>query len=131
MPSPKKSAEKQKRYRENMKAAGYKQVLLWALPCDTGVRETMTAAGYRQAVAWEKPESGYKIKSKYIKVAAEIKINTIGAADTVPELKDALASAAGALFNSLDKSKVSKETRAAFTTAFLALIRPLGDPWND
>jgi hypothetical protein len=45
------NAEKQKRFREGMKAEGFKQVLLWALPCPTDVRERM--AGFRQVPAWE------------------------------------------------------------------------------
>jgi hypothetical protein len=47
------NAEKQKRFRENMKAGGFRHVLLWDFPCPADVRERMMAAGFRQAPAWE------------------------------------------------------------------------------
>jgi len=44
------NAEKQKRHRESMKAAGFKQVLRWALPCPADVRERMAAALWQPAL---------------------------------------------------------------------------------
>ena len=51
-----KNAEKQKRFRDNMKAEGYKRVTLWDAPSPAGQPGRMAGMGYRQVPAWEMPE---------------------------------------------------------------------------
>jgi hypothetical protein len=49
-----KNAEKQKRFRDNMKAEGYRRITLWDIPSPSGKR--MAGMGYRQIPAWELPQ---------------------------------------------------------------------------
>jgi hypothetical protein len=128
------NAEKQRRFRESMKALGFKQVLLWTLPCPADVQERMTAAGFRQAPAWEteKPRQEKKRNDPgRVKIAAAIRESSLGAADKSPEVRAALSRAAGEFLNTLGGSpggKLSPEAQAVYRD-FVELIRPLGDPW--
>jgi hypothetical protein len=121
------NAEKQKRFREGMKAEGFKQVLLWALPCPADVRERM-AAGFRQVPAWEaSPALGKKRKplpSGVVKVAVPVRESSLGAADNSPDVRRALYSAMAAFLDGLGESP-EKET---LYKDFAELIKPLGDP---
>jgi len=127
-----KNSEKQKRFRESMKAAGMKQVLLWAFPCPAEVRESMEAAGFRQAVAWEKPDNVHpKNEPKTtVKIAVKISEPMIDVASKSPEVKAALSHAMGGFLMELEKSGISKEEQAAYYAAFQGLLKPMGDPWG-
>ena len=89
--------EKQKRFREGMKAEGYKQVLLWSLPCPDDVRKRMAAADFRQCVAWEKRDKASQ-KDGTIKIAAVIRETSLYASVKSPEIQKALTAAAGSFF---------------------------------
>jgi hypothetical protein len=122
------NAEKQKRFRENMKADGFRQVLLWDFPCPADVRERMTAAGFRQSPAWEAaPRPGGKEKplsAGMVKAAAAIHETSIGIADKSPEVREALSLALGAFLR-----QVEKLPRQAWGNAYKdlqELLRPLG-----
>jgi hypothetical protein len=129
------NADKQKRFRESMKAEGFKQVLLWALPCPADVRERMSAAGFRQVPAWEseKPFETTKEKRRgdpgeqaMIKVAAAVRESSLGVADRSPEAKAALYRARCEFLNTLGGgSPLSPEAQAVYRD-FVELIRPLG-----
>jgi hypothetical protein len=123
------NAEKQKRFRENMKAAGLRQALLWDFPCPADVRERMAAAGLRQALAWEPvPPPGEQEKplpSGAVKVAARIHESSLGIADRSPEIRRALTAALGAFLREAEKLP-----RSAWGTAYSdmrELLRPLGE----
>jgi hypothetical protein len=122
------NAEKQKRFRENMKAGGFRQVLLWDFPCPADVRERMAAAGFRQAPAWEAaPSPGGKEKplpSGMVKAAVVLHENSLGIAGKAPEVHKALSAALGAFLR-----EVEKLPRAAWGNAYKdiqELLRPLG-----
>jgi len=120
--------EKQKRFRENMKAVGYRQVLLWALPCPADERERMTVAGFRQVPAWEKSTKWEEHnKQGKIKIASHIHESSIEAAARIPEVKKILASAIGGILNDLEKCP---ESNFLFSD-IRELLKPLGDPWGD
>ena len=127
------NSEKQKRFREGMKAQGFKQVLLWDLPCPADVRERMTAAGFRQIPAWEKVARDKKKKSGAVNVCAAINEASIGAAEKAPEVKKALSHAIAGFFHDLGgeiDTKLSKEADMVYHD-FIELLKPLGDPWRD
>jgi hypothetical protein len=118
-----------------MKAQGFKQVLLWALPCPADVRERMAAAGFRQVPAWEteKPRQEKKRGDPgRIKVAVPLCESSLGAADKLPEVRAALSRAMGEFLNTLGGGtpggKLSPKAQAIYSD-FLELIKPLGDPW--
>jgi hypothetical protein len=122
------NAEKQKRFRESMKADGFRQVLLWDFPCPADVRERMAAAGFRQAPAWEAaPGPGRKEKplpAGTVRAAAVIHESSLGAADKTPEIKQALSIALGAFLQ-----QVEKLPRASWGNVYKDiqdLLRPLG-----
>jgi hypothetical protein len=122
------NAEKQKRFRENMKAGGFRQVLLWDFPCPADVRERMTAARFRQAPAWEAaPSPGEKEKplpSGMVKAAVRIHESSLGIADKTPEIKQALSLSLGVFFQ-----QVEKLPRASWGNVYKDiqdLLRPLG-----
>jgi hypothetical protein len=122
------NADKQRRFRENMKADGFRQVLLWDFPCPADVRERMTAAGFRQAPAWEAiPRPGEKEKplpSGVVKAVGVIHESSLGIADKAPEIKQALSIALGAFLQ-----QVEKLPRASWGNVYKDiqdLLRPLG-----
>jgi hypothetical protein len=122
------NAEKQKRFRENMKADGFRQALLWDFPCPADVRERMTVAGFRQAPAWEAaPSLGGKekpIPAGMVKAAVAIHESSLDIAGKAPEIKQALSAALGAFLR-----EVEKFPRSAWGNAYKdiqSLLRPLG-----
>jgi hypothetical protein len=127
------NAEKQKRFRENMKDSGFRQVLLWDFPCPADVRDRMTAAGFRQAPAWEAmPDPGEKGKpfpAGVVKVASRIHVNSLGITDKSPDIQEALTCALGEFLK-----KVEKLPRSTWGTVYrdiLNLLRPLGKLLNN
>jgi hypothetical protein len=121
------NAEKQRRFREGMKAEGFKQVLLWALPCPADVRERMAAADFRQVPAWEASlPPGEKRRSPppgTVKVAVPIRESSLGVAAKNQTIREALDQALAVFLGEIKKSgkdcgDVGKD--------FQALIRPLG-----
>jgi hypothetical protein len=122
------NAEKQKRFRENMKAAGFRQALLWDFPCPADVRERMAAAGFRQAPAWEvAPGPGEKEKplpSGMVKVAAAVHETSIGIADKAPEIHEALSAALGVFLREVEK--LPRSARENAYKDIQELLRPLG-----
>jgi hypothetical protein len=124
------NAEKQRRFRENMKAGGFRQVLLWDFPCLVDVRERMTAAGFRQVPAWEngKPETGESRQEKRradpgrVKVAAVIRESSLGIADRAPDVRRALSNA---IFEFSKVIGESPETNKLYEDV-RELLRPLG-----
>jgi hypothetical protein len=123
------NAEKQKRFRENMKTDGFRQVLLWDFPCPADVRERMTAARFRQAPAWEAvPGPGVKEKplpAGMIKAAAIIHESSLGIADKTPEIKQALSVALGAFFREVEK--LPRQKRGDVYNDVRELLKPLGE----
>ena len=121
-----KNAEKQKRFRESMKAQGYKEVLLWTLPSPPDVKERMTAAGFRQAVAWERVSNDQKEKPGEVKVKVSVAIRetSINAADKSPAVRKALTKAMMELLDALkgcpDKEAIYKD--------YIELLKPFGNP---
>jgi hypothetical protein len=122
------NAEKQKRFRENMKAGGFRQALLWDFPCPADVRERMTAAGFRQAPAWEaapSPRGKEKpLPAGVVKTAVAIHESSLDIADRAPEIQKALSLALGAFLQ-----EVENLPRSAWGNAYKdiqSLLRPLG-----
>jgi hypothetical protein len=122
------NTEKQKRFRENMKANGFRQALLWDFPCPADVRERMTAAGFRQVPAWKAaPSAGGKEKplpSDMIKAAVVLHESSLGIAGKAPEIKQALSAALGAFLREAEKLP-----RSAWRNVYKdiqELLRPLG-----
>jgi len=103
-----KNAEKQARFREGMKAEGYKRITLWTLPCAADKR--LYAAGFRQVPAWEAPEKNTLIKSRAakVKIAVNIRESSLNAADRSPEIKEALSIAAGSFLKALGSDTPEK-----------------------
>jgi hypothetical protein len=128
------NAEKQRRFRESMKSEGFKQVLLWALPCPADVRERMTKAGFRQVPAWEneKQDHGQTKHKKWqgepgrVKIAVSVRESSLGAADKAPEVRQALGVAAVEFKKALG---TFPEAESLYNDV-LELLGPLGNPWN-
>jgi len=122
-----KNAEKQKRFRESMKAIGYKRVTLWGFPCQA--RQRMADMGLRQVPAWEHPnKTAETSRTKKIKCAVNIHEKTLYIAARQPEIKAALQSAAGSFLRELGGSDLSKEKQAVYND-FMEIIKLIGDPW--
>jgi hypothetical protein len=96
------NAAKQRRFREGMKAEGYKQVLLWDMPCPAGVRERITAAGFRQVPAWERPApmGGPAPDSGTVRLAVCVHESTL---EPTPEIKAALSRTLGGFLRDVEK----------------------------
>jgi hypothetical protein len=127
-PTRRANAEKQKRFRENMKASGFRQVLLWDFPCPADVRERMTAAGFRQAPAWEaapSPEEKEKpLPVGMVKAAAVIHESSLGIADNVPDIQKALTLALGTFLREVEN--LPRQTWGNVYKDIQELLRPLG-----
>jgi hypothetical protein len=117
------NADKQKRFRESMKADGYKQTLTWDIPCPAAVKVGMTAAGFRQVAAWEKPLPSYERKkglpAGVVKVAVPLRQSSLGIADKKPEIVEAVRVA---LWGLQDAKKIPKEVYKDI----LGMLVPLG-----
>jgi hypothetical protein len=121
-----KNAEKQKRFRESMKADGYRRVTLWDIPCPAGKR--LAGAGFRQVPAWELPQKkADKSRAVKITLAVRIRESSLHAATKSPEVKKALASAAGEFLKALGETPEGK----AVYNDFLELLALLGDPFGE
>jgi hypothetical protein len=122
------NAEKQKRFRKNMKAGGFRQVLLWDFPCPADVRERMAAAGFRQTPAWEAaPGPGGKEKplpSGVVKAAVVIHESSLGIAGKAPEIHKALSAALDAFLR--EAEKLPRAVRGNIYKDIRELLRPLG-----
>lgn len=124
------NAEKQKRYRKNMKSEGFRQVLLWAVPCAPGVRERMTAAGFRQVPAWENetPGPGQTRREKRrgdpekVRVTVSVREGSLAVADRREEVRAALGVAVGAFIKALGEVPESE----SLCNDVRELLRPLG-----
>jgi len=121
-----KNAEKQKRFRDSMKAEGYRRVTLWGLPSPADKR--LSGAGFRQVPAWEIPQKNAE-KSCAAKIALAVRIreSSMNAAARSPEVKKALAAVAGEFLSAIGNAPEGK----AVYNDFLELIAPLGDPFGD
>jgi hypothetical protein len=122
-----KNAEKQARFRDNMKAEGYKRVTLWGLPCPADKR--LFGAGFRQVPAWELLQaSAEKSRAVKVKLAVNIRESSLHIAARSPEVKKALAHAAGEFLQSLGSD--TPEARAVYSD-YLEVMKLLGDPLGE
>ena len=123
-----KNAEKQKRFRDNMKKAGYKRVTLWDDPAPSGQPGRMAGMGFRQVPAWENAqEVQEKGRANKVRLAVRIRETSLHAAAKLPKVQEALKSAAGGLALALGDTP---EERAIYND-FLELIKVIGDPWRE
>jgi len=121
-----KNAEKQARFRDSMKAEGYKRVTLWGLPCPADKR--LSGAGFRQVPAWEMPQkNAEKSRAAKVKLAVNIRETSLNAGARSPEVKKALASAAGRFLQDLGTD--APEARAVYSD-YLEIMKLLGDLWG-
>jgi hypothetical protein len=121
-----KNAEKQKRFRDNMKEAAYKRVTLWDLPGPAHKR--MADKGYKQTPAWETPAPAHeKPDKKKICLAVRICESSLNIAARSPEVREALKRAFGSFSTALDNSP----DKLSLVRDFQALIKILGDPWGE
>jgi hypothetical protein len=118
-----KNAEKQARFREGMKAEGYKRVTLWGLPCPADKR--LFAAGFRQVPAWEMPQpSADKGRAARVKLAVNIRESTLRAGAKSPQIQEAVKRAAAEF---LKYAGETPEGKAAYND-FLELVALFGLP---
>jgi hypothetical protein len=117
------NAEKQQRFRDSMKAEGYRRVTLWDLPSPAGKR--LFSQGFRQVPAWELPEkSPGKTRAAKVTFAVRIRESSLHAGDRSPKVQEALQRAAGELAASLSRTP---EGRAVYSD-YLELVALIGDP---
>lgn len=121
------NADKQKRYRESMKADGFKQTLTWDIPCPAAVKASMAAAGFRQVAAWEKPlphhyERKKALPSGMVKIAVPIRESSLGIAGKSPEVLAAVKKLKADAWGLYDKKKITD----AVYRDILSLLLPLG-----
>jgi hypothetical protein len=120
------NAEKQKRFRDSMKAEGYRRVTLWDLPSPASKR--MAALGFRQVPAWEDPQNAAeKSRAVKIKCAVRIRETSLNAAARMPQVRKALARAASEFLSCLGDAPEGK----AVYHDYLELIKLLGDPFGE
>jgi len=124
-----KNAEKQKRFREGMKEAGYRRITLWDAPSPAGQPGRMAGMGYRQVPAWEMPEKNTDKKSRAAKIALAVRIreSSMHVAARSPEVKKALSRAIGEFLKALGNAPEGK----AVYNDFLELAALLDDPWGE
>jgi hypothetical protein len=134
-----KNAEKQKRFRDSMKEAGYKRVTLWASPYPAGVTDRMNEAGFQQVPAWEdektKPgETGREKRrgdSGKVKIALTIRESSLRAAERFPEVRQALDRAIARFLTTLQKDgDLTREQREIYRD-FTGLLKPLMNPGEE
>jgi hypothetical protein len=92
------NAGKQKRYRESMKAQGYKAKLIWEKPLEPG---------------WVKP------------AAPVIRESSLDVAATDPAIKDVLKDLCGAFITACEKRGIPKDTWEPIYRDILTLLKPL------
>ena len=124
-----KNAEKQKRFRDNMKAEGYKRVTLWDAPSPAGQPGRMAGMGYRQVPAWEMPQKNTDKKSRatMVPLAVRIRESSLHVGARSPKVQAALKKAMGTMAAALGDTPEGK----AVYNDFLELIALLGDPWGE
>ena len=123
-----KNAEKQKRFRESMKAGGHRRVTLWDLP-GPGDRR-MAAQGFRQVPAWELPQtSADRGRASKGRIAVQIRETSLHCGARQPEVQKALESATGEFLRGLGGTggELGKENQALYSD-FMELLRPMGNP---
>jgi hypothetical protein len=120
-----KNAEKQKRFRESMREAGYKRVTLWEPPSPDGAHGRLASMGFRQVPAWDLPEKNTdKGKAEKVRFAVQIREGSLHAGARSPQVQKALARATSEFLSALGKSPEGKAVYADY----LELIALLGDP---
>jgi hypothetical protein len=93
------NAEKQKRYRESMKAQGYKAKLIWEKPLETG----------------------------WIRAAAPvIRESSLNVAANNPAMKEVLGRLPGIFIHECEKQKIDVKVWELIYRDLLCLIKPLG-----
>jgi hypothetical protein len=92
------NAGKQKRYRESMKAQGYKAKLIWEKPLESG---------------WVRM------------VAPVIRESSLNIAASYPEIKEILEDLCGAFITTCEKRGIPKDTREPIYRDLLTLLKPL------
>jgi hypothetical protein len=121
-----KNAEKQARFRDSMKAEGYRRVTLWDLPSPSGKR--LFSQGFRQVPAWELQEkSTGKTRAAKVTLAVRIRESSLHAGARSPKVQEALKKAAGELAASLSNTP---EGRAVYSD-YLELAALIGDPFGE
>ncbi|MDR0474932.1 MAG: hypothetical protein LBH43_14815 [Treponema sp.] len=81
------NVEKQRRFRDNMKAEGYRRVTLWDLTGPAGGRSF--SQGYRQVPAWELPDKSNSPAAK-VRLAVRIRESSLRAGARSQKIQDAL-----------------------------------------
>jgi hypothetical protein len=121
-------ADKQRRLRENMKAAGLKQVLTWDCPIAPALRESMEGAGFHPAPAWEKslPHKRRPLPPGVVKIAISIRETSLDIANKNPEVRDAIDTTLYTFLNVLEKSGLAREVWVDIYKDFQELLKPLG-----
>jgi len=124
-----KNAEKQKRFRDSMKAEGYKRVTLWDAPSPAGQPGRMAGRGFRQVPAWEMPEeyADKKTRAAMVPLAVRIRESSLHIAARSPEMKKALSRAIGEFQKAIGNAPEGK----AVYNDFLELVALLDDPLCD
>jgi hypothetical protein len=93
------NAEKQKRYRESMKAQGYKAKLVWEKPLETG----------------------------WVRAAAPvIRESSLNVAANNPAMKEVLGRLSGTFIRECEKQKIAEKVWKPAYKDLLRLIKPLG-----
>jgi hypothetical protein len=123
------NADKQRRFRESMKAQGMKQILLWDYPPEPGTMEAMAARKYTRLPAWEKDQGpGYGKKAPAdgtVRIAAVIHESTLDAVTNNPTIKQALSRLAGGFIKDTE-SLPRKEWEPVYRD-IQELLRALGN----
>ncbi|GHU60834.1 hypothetical protein FACS189445_1330 [Spirochaetia bacterium] len=120
------NAEKQRRFRESMKAGGAKQVLLWDTPLPSPVQNNLKKRGYEKIVAWEqKTKDNITISKADIKIAIGFHESSLGIATTNPKIKAALSHLGGSFI--LELKGLPPEEWSHVYQDLLAALKPFGD----
>jgi hypothetical protein len=122
-----KNAEKQKRFRNNMKEAGYTRVTLYDDPAPAGQHKRMAGMGFKQVPAWELPQKNTSHYRSRIRVAVRIRETSLNAAARFPEVQKALTAAAGEFYKALEKFP----ERSQILLDYMELLKVIGDPWKE
>jgi hypothetical protein len=123
-----KNAEKQRRFRESMKAGGYKRVTLWEPPAPKGTNKRMMGMGFRQVPAWEIPQKNTdKGRAARVRLAVRIRETSLNAGARLPKVQKAITAAAGEFLKALGDMPEGKAVYADY----LELVALIGDPWGE
>jgi ABC-type oligopeptide transport system substrate-binding subunit len=121
-----KNAEKQKRFRESMKAEGYRRVTLWDMPSPADKR--MAGMGYRKVPAWELLR-GKTEKSRAVKVTLAVRIreSSLHAGARLPQVQEAVKKAGREFLKAVGEGPEGK----AVYNDFIELAALLCDPYGE